>query len=325
MRCRSSIELRFQVGSFMEDNIATLSTGISRSAPLRIEIFLDTTNVRQSLLEGKVRISADQGPPEWPGNEGTHTQSVIGLSCYIPHLVRQYLQQSIREQVKSGYQFPGGELLTGLMKHVVASLVYLKHSCCVCNQQRLPDLILSMVPKPCDQNLCQALHDLWLVVAPQMVVECSTVESWLKTCFQEGVKADETLMLQYTGDGPKAAWEWNSRFRSYQSKLDEVMAWIENSVVRNSWLRLVAENPHKSEQELQYRADLEAFPKRVDESAESFETSLKAWQLNRSYAPPPSMHHVNLSAQGQRSTQFTTTVRPDPLTRIGQLERRYHD
>lgn len=263
------------MGSFMEDDIATLSTGISRAAPLCIEIFLDSTDLRQSLLEGNVRISTDQGAPKWP-NEGA--PPVIGLSCYIPHLVRQYLRQSmIREQANNGYEFPGGELLTGLMQHVVAKLVYLKHGCCVCNHQTLPDMITSMVPKPCDQNLCQALHDLWLVVAPPMVLERSTIESWLRTCcFEEGVKSDEALMLQYMGEPDAHLNAW-TRLLNYEEKLEKVVKWITNTVMEGSWLQLVKDNKKKTDQELQYRADLNAFPKRND-ATESFETSLRAWQ-----------------------------------------------
>lgn len=267
----------------MEDDIATLSTGISRASPLRIEIFLDSTYPRQSLLEGKVRISTDQGAPKWLNEDGP---AVIGLSCYIPHLVRSYLQQVVREQANNGYGFPDGQLLTGLMQHVVDALVFLKSSCCVCNQQRLPDMITSVVPKPCDQNLCQALHDLWLVVAPRMVLEVGTVETWLRhCCFQEGLISDEALMLQYMGD-PEHLPAW-SRNLSYDRKLEQVMEWIQNSVVAGSWLMLVSDNKNFVPQEHQFTTDINNFPRRIDAEM-SFEASLKAWQarLRRVRLPP---------------------------------------
>lgn len=266
----------------MEDDIATLSTGISRASPLRIEIFLDTTNPRQSLLEGKVRISTDQGAPKWPNEDAP---SVIGLSCYIPHLVRSYLQQVVREQANNGYEFPNGSLLTGLMQHVVEALVFLKSSCCVCNQPRLPDMITSVVPKPCDQNLCQALHDVWLVVAPRMVLETCTIETWLRhCCFQEGLKSDEALMLHYMEE-PERSSGW-TRHLNYDRKLQKVMTWIKYSVVEGSWLELVSENNNKTEQEQRFTSDISTFPRRIDAEV-SFEISLKAWQARCQRGRPP--------------------------------------
>jgi hypothetical protein len=44
----------------MEEDIATLSTRIHRDSPLPVEIFLDLTNIHQSLLDGNVRISIKQ-------------------------------------------------------------------------------------------------------------------------------------------------------------------------------------------------------------------------------------------------------------------------
>lgn len=253
----------------MDDDIATLSTGIFRALPLRIEIFLDPTDVRQSLLAGKVRISTDQGAP----NEVT-PRSVIGLACYIPHLVRQYLQQWTHKQANKQYDVPDGELFTGLMKHVVSKLVFLKDSCCVCDHQKIPDMINSMVPKPCDQNLCQALYDLWLEVAPLMVLECSTVERWLKTsCFEKHDTADEYLLNQYS-----ERWDDRSKFyMNYDEKLEMVMKWIKKYVAAGSWLRLVDYNKTMTDQEFQYRADLKAFPRRHD-TRDSFETFLMAWE-----------------------------------------------
>jgi hypothetical protein len=186
---RCSIELKFQVGSFMEDDIATLSTGISRESPLYVEIFLDSTNVRESLLKGDVRVSAHQGVPfgyrgSWKnaGDKTTVLPPVAGLSCYIPHLVRQYLNQEVHvKRSVRGYEFPDGELLTGLMQYVVAQLVFIKHTCCVCNHETLSDFLTSIVPVPCGKNLCQALYGAWLVVAPPAVLELSTIVDWLKT------------------------------------------------------------------------------------------------------------------------------------------------
>jgi hypothetical protein len=249
---RSSIELRFQVVSFMEDDIATFSTGIVRGSPLRIEIFLDSANLRQSLLEGDVRMSVDQGvateaaPP------------VIGLSCYIPHLVRHYLKHHIREKSSSGYEFPDGELVTGLMKHVVAKLVFIKHSCCVCDHEAHPDPITSFVPRPCEQNLCQALHEAWLVVAPRMVLKLSTVECWLRTWFQQDDDSDAERMLQYM-DQPLEEWVVK---RPYLYKLRLVAKWLRRKVAKVSWLKMATYGSPKTEEELSFRARLGAIESR---------------------------------------------------------------
>lgn len=237
----------------MEDDIATLSTGINRGSPLRIEIFLDPYDMRQSLLEGNVRISVDQGV----STEGT--PSVVGLSCYIPHLVRQYLKHHILEQSISGYEFPDGELLTGLMKHVVARLVFLKDSCCVCNHERgdNQDIITSFVPKPCEQNLCQVLHETWLVIAPPMELEQSTVEIWLRTCFTP--YSDERRMLQYM-DQPLE--EWVRYGADYVSKLGMVAKWLQKRIACGSWLRMVSLNKTKTDGELDFRANMLAIERR---------------------------------------------------------------
>lgn len=264
---RSSIEMTFHVRCFMDDDIATLSTGISNDLPLHIEIFLDTTNMRQSLVEGRVRVAAYQ---EYFDEECA--QPVIGLSCYIPHLVRQYLRQFSGKRV----DFPDGQLLIGLMKHVVAKLVFLKQSCCVCHAPSPRDMVASMVPKPCDENLCQALHDLWLVVAPLMVLERSTIEKWLSACvFREHKDADESLMVQYMLESRYI--EYN-RIMTYGERLEKVMEWVDVNVVKGSWLRLVKPDIPVHSHERRFRADLSAFPKRNQECTDSFAIALKAWQ-----------------------------------------------
>ena len=241
----------------MEDDIATLSTGIRLDSLLHIEVFHDSsTDMRQSLLEGNVRVAAYQGTP---GVSTDGTPPVIGLSCYIPHLVRHYLRHHIHEQSSNGYEFPDGELLTGLMKYIVAKLTFIKHTCCVCDYEiAFPDPIASFIPKPCNQNLCQALHEAWLVVAPRMELEQFTVECWLNAMFKEDDFLDEKRMLQYMNE--KEDWV---RGLNYSKKLLMVVKWLQTKI-DGSWVKLVTYTRIKSDEELNYRARLLALAKKFE-------------------------------------------------------------
>ena len=247
---RCSIELKFQVGSFMEDDIARLSIGISRESPLHVEIFLDSTNVRESLLRGDVRVLAHQGVScgyggSWQMNAGDKTAArppVAGLSCYIPHLVRQYLKQEVNvKRSTSGYQFPDGELLTGLMQYVVAQLVFIKHTCCVCNHEILSDALTSIVPVPCAKNLCQALYGAWLVVAPPVVLEFSTVVHWLEACFPDTNCLYEAYMNHHETHRDTT---WSG---SHEEKFSRVARWLTDTKLQNGWLYISMPKPKIAE------------------------------------------------------------------------------
>ncbi|KAG0576827.1 hypothetical protein KC19_5G110800 [Ceratodon purpureus] len=248
-KLRCSIELKFQVGSFMEDDIATLSTGISRESPLHVEIFLDSTNVRESLLKGDVRVSAHQGVPS--GHMGTWKDTgaktkvlppVAGMSCYIPHLVRQYLKQEVHvKRADSGYEFPDGELITGLMQYVVAQLVFIKQTCCICNHQTQSDLLTSIVPLPCEKNICQAMYGAWLVVTPPAVLELSTIEDWLMDSFSED-SLYEAYSRQFMTRRDVA---WRG---TYQEKVEKVAKWLADKIkASNSWLKVAVPKPKGDE------------------------------------------------------------------------------
>lgn len=195
---RCSIEVKFHVSSFMEDDIATISTGISINNPLRVELFLDQSNVSQSLLEGKVRILTHQGLPFGQGavdimyedDELIVSKPVVGLSCFIPHIVRRYLTAT-REKTAERIDIRDGELLTGLMKHMVYSLVFLKQLCCVCGDKVLhPRPCYPLLPRPCTKNLCRALFDQWKVVSPPKTLALVTVTKWLENKFKQDSDAD---------------------------------------------------------------------------------------------------------------------------------------
>ena len=249
--------MRFQVSSFMEDDIATASMGISLTVPLRIEIFLDLTNVRHDLMEGKVRISTDQGLSPGPGvnlmclEPGEHVVSkpVVGLSCFIPHIVRRYLRsEHIRELWRATYKFSKGELLTGLMQHVVKALVLLKYTCCVCGEQHISSKRkFPVVPIPCEKNLCQALFASWLAVAPLKKLQMSEFHNWLKKSFDRDSDIGTTMLtaLIKSYGGLKLSY-----FPvGYEAKILHLASKLTENEVEGSWVELTVPEPGSDEEE----------------------------------------------------------------------------
>lgn len=235
----SVIELKFLVGSFMEEDIATLSIGISRASPLYVKIFLGANNFRENLLKGDVRITVDQGAPfcsgvTWKGKVAVETP-VVGLSCYIPHLVRHYLKQDVQERFIRGYEFSDGEVLTGLMTYVVAQLMFMKETCCICNHQTQPEELTSIVPRTCEKPICQALYNAWIAVAPPMVLELSHVQDWLKACFDERA-LDVVSRYYYVSGGD------DYKYRSYNGKIERVAKWLAEKTC-GSWLKVNIPKP----------------------------------------------------------------------------------
>jgi hypothetical protein len=249
--------MRFQVGSFMEDDIATASIGISLTVPLRIEIFLDLTNVQHNLMEDKVRISTDQGLSFGPGvnimypesGEPVVSKPVVGLSCFIPHIVRRYLRSGhMHELWRATYKFSEGELLIGLMKHVVKALVALKHICCVCGEQNSSrNRRFPVVPMPCEKNLCQALFAAWLAVAPLKRLPKSTFHDWLKKTFDQDSDIGTTMLTELI----KAYGRTRSTFFpvGYEAKILHLENKLINDEVQGSWLELTVPEPENAEEE----------------------------------------------------------------------------
>lgn len=249
--------MRFQVGSFMEDDIATASIGMSLTVPLRIEIFLDLTNVQHNLMEGKVRISTDQGLPLGPGVNIMYPESgdtvvskpVVGLSCFIPHIVRRYLCSGhMHDLWRTTYKFSEGELLIGLMKHVVKALVFLKHICCVCGEQNSSrNRKFPVVPMPCEKNLCQALFAAWLAVAPLKRLQRSTFRDWLKKNFDQDSDIGTTMLTQLINSYGSIKFGWLPGV--YEAKI----LYLENKLIKDevqdSWLELTAPEPENDEEE----------------------------------------------------------------------------
>lgn len=246
--------MRFQVGSFMEDDIATASIGISLTVPLRIEIFLDLTNVQHNLIEGKVRISTDQGLSLGPGvniiypeaSEPVVSKPVVGLSCFIPHLVRRYLRSGhIHELWQSKYKFSEGELLTGLMKDVVKALVSLKHTCCVCGEEHNSSKrVFPAVPLPCEKNLCQALFATWLAVAPLKILPMSEFHKWLKKSFDEDSDMLTVLIKSYA----RIKFGWLLPI-GYEAKILHLANTLIKTEVEGSWLKLTVQEPENDGEE----------------------------------------------------------------------------
>lgn len=249
--------MRFQVGSFMEDDIATASIGISLTVPLRIEIFLDLTNVQHNLMEGKVRISTDQGLSLGPGvnimypesGEPVVSKPVVGLSCFIPHIVRRYLRSGhIHELWRATYKFSEGELLTGLMKHVVKALVFLKHTCCVCGEQNSSsNRRFPVVPMPCEKNLCQALFAAWLAVAPLKRLQMSEFHDWLKKSFDLDSDIETTMLTALIKSF--GGIRFGQLPIGYEARILHLANKLVESEVQGSWLELTVPEPENDEEE----------------------------------------------------------------------------
>ena len=220
----------------MENDIATFSTGISINDPLRVELFLDQSNVRQSLLEGKVRILTDQGLPLGPGVNSMYkddelivSKPVVGLSCFIPHIVRRYLTAT-HEKTAEGIIIQAEELLTGLMKQMVYSLVFLKQLCCVCGDEMLhPRPCSPLLPKPCTKNLCRALFEQWMVVSPPKRLALVSVTDSLKNEFKPHSDADMAA-LNSLGVSRTDVFCYEQNFlalRTAQIRIEATNSWVE--------------------------------------------------------------------------------------------------
>ncbi|GLJ46322.1 hypothetical protein SUGI_0976330 [Cryptomeria japonica] len=128
-------EFEVAVQDFLQGNHEISRIGIVNSHALKVTVG----------LEDEIWVVCSQ--------EGVETETSLGLSSLLPHLIRNYITTSLeRNESEHGVY----NIVEGLVKHVIGYLTFLPIVCVVCGSHRLLEVSFTST---CS-NICEARKDM---------------------------------------------------------------------------------------------------------------------------------------------------------------------